>query len=176
MIGDDRNKGILRWKAARIVQHAWSRLYCNIYGHFYRPMFTQRGAMSQYTCECCGELTPWMNKKEHHAFLLEFRPTWGDRGSDSQEYRKMGKLHKPPLERTIGEPEGGWVGGTYMVRIALRKSKDIHNAILHAPYLDEFDRPTGGNIWVPHLERNFRLKDLHYLEVVARDDEMSEFL
>lgn len=96
------------------------------------------------------ELTPWMNK-EYHAFLLEFRPTWGDRGSDSQEYRKMGKLHKPPLERTIGEPEGGWVGRTYMVRIALRKSKDIHNAILHAPYLDEFDRPTGGNIWVPHL-------------------------
>jgi len=117
-----------------------------------------------------------MHKREHHAFLLEFCPTWGERGSDSQGYKKMGKLHRPPGERTIGEPDGGWVGGTYLVRIALKKSEDIHNAILHAPYLDERDGPSYGNVWVPHMQRNLKIKDLHYLEVVSRDDTMSEFL
>lgn len=88
----------------------------------------------------------------------------------------MGKLHRPPRERTIGEPEGGWTEGVYSVRIALKKSEDIHNAILHTPHIHEFGRPAGANIWVPHLERNFRLSDLHYLEVVSRNEELSEFL
>lgn len=172
---DDR-KGILRWKAARIVQHAWSRLYCNLYGHYYQPWYMQCGGKVQYECEGCGELTAWMHKREHHAFLLEFCPTWGERGGDSQGYKKMGKLHRPPRERTIGEPDGGWVGGTYLVRIALKKSEDIHNAILHTPYLDDRDGPAYGQIWVPQLERSFKVKDLHYLEVVSRNDDMSEFL
>jgi hypothetical protein len=62
--------------------------------------------MAQYRCECCGELIPWMNKKEFHEFNRTICPTWGERGEDSQGYRKMCKLHRPPNERTIGELEG----------------------------------------------------------------------
>lgn len=88
----------------------------------------------------------------------------------------MGKLHRPPRERTIEEPEGGWVEGAYLVRIALRKSQDIHNGVLHAPYLDEQNGLSYASLWVPHLQRNVRLSELHYLEVVARNDALSEFL
>lgn len=160
----------------KIIQHAWSRLHCRAFGHFYRPTYFQRGSMARLTCECCGELTPWMNKAELHEFNRTCTPTWGDPGSDSQGYKKMGKLHRPPPERTIGEPEGGWVGGTYLVRIALKRSADIYNAILHAPYLDMRDGPSYGQIWVPGLQKSFKVSDLYYLEVVSRNDAMSEFL
>lgn len=166
---------LLRWKAARIVQHAWSRLYCNFYGHHYKPYYTEWGNKVQYECCCCGELTPWMHKREHREFVRTVIPSWGDRGSDSQGYRKMGKLDIPPKERTIEEPEGGWEDGIYLVRIALKPGKPIHNAILHAPFIGE-----GGirneTVWVPNGEREYRVRDLHYLEVVRRSDELSEFL
>lgn len=176
MIGDNRNSGILRWKAARIVQHAWSRLYCSLYGHLYRPSYTQRGSMAQYRCECCGELTPWMNKKEFHEFNRTICPTWGERGEDSQGYRKMCKLHRPPNERTIGEPEGGWKTGVYAVYVALKKSKDIHNAVLYVSFLDEDDGISYATVWIPQLQRVFHLRDIHYLEVVIHNPELSEFL
>lgn len=174
MIGDDRRPP--RWKAARIIQHAWSRLYCNLYGHFYRPWCYQRGNKVQYECECCGELTPWMHKQVEHTFNVTFCPTWGDRGSDSQGYKKMSKLHKPPRERTIGAPEEGWTRGTYLVRVALKKSNDIRNAVLHAPYIEDYSSIEWQDVWIPQLNRQYQVRELHYLELVKRCDELSEFL
>lgn len=176
MIGNDRNRVILRWNAARIVRHAWSRLYCYLYGHHYHPLYIQWGGKVQYECQCCGELTPWMHKREHHAFLLKFCPTWGDRGSDSQGYKKMGKLHKPPVNRTIGIPEGGWKSGVYLVRLAISAKSPIINGILHVPILSSSRTPTEECIWTPHMERQYKLKELHYLEIVMRSDELGVFL
>lgn len=166
----------MKWAAARIVQHAFSHLYCYIYGHFYRPCYHQRGGKVQYECECCGALTPWMHKRQHREFVRTFIPTWGDRGSDSQGYKKMGKLDLPPKERTIGEPVGGWERGTYLVRVAFKASNPIHNAILHAPFINDHDDIRNEIIWCPNWEREHRVRDLHYLEVVKRSDELSEFL
>jgi uncharacterized protein CbrC (UPF0167 family) len=44
----------------------------------------------RYTCDCCGERTPWMNTGVHELFEREQCPTWGDRGSDSQNYLGKG--------------------------------------------------------------------------------------
>lgn len=77
-------------KPIAIIQHAWSKLQCHIYGHFYRPKMFTRGSMVQYTCELCGEKTKWMNKEEHGWFQIEKMPTWGDRGHDSQGYTFIG--------------------------------------------------------------------------------------
>lgn len=63
--------------------------------HFYRPsyemQYTQAGKRApmrnrryRYECECCGKKTKWMTNRAHEAFLDEFNPTWGPRGSDSQ--------------------------------------------------------------------------------------------
>lgn len=158
-----------------MIRKALSHLKCYFCGHFYHPMHFQCGSRVQYQCQCCGELTPWMHKREHHAFLLQFCPTWGDRGDDSQGYKKMGKLHKPPFERTIGQPEGGWTPGTYLVRIA-RKKGDIYNAILHVPTLSSSGGVCYETVWCPLLEREYKVRDLHYLEIVQRSDELTEFL
>ena len=165
-----------RWRVTKIVQHAWSRLRCRAFGHFYRPCYRQKGSKVQYECECCGELTLWMTKDQHHEFNRTITPTWGEPGSDSQGYKKMGKLRMPPKERTIGEPVGGWERGTYLVRVAFNKSNPIHNAVLHAPFINDHDDIRNEILWAPSWEREHRVRDVHYLEVVKRSDELSEFL
>lgn len=88
----------------------------------------------------------------------------------------MSKLRMPPKERTIGEPEGGWSSGTYLVRVAFNKSNPIHNAILHAPFMEDGDNPASCTLWSPSWEQEYFVRDVHYLEVVKRSDELSEFL
>lgn len=74
----------------------WGRIVCLFLGHHYHPTYwyTHRGSVRrpwretfQYTCECCGEKTPVMTRKQHDVFERVECPTWGDRGSDSQGYR-----------------------------------------------------------------------------------------
>lgn len=77
-------------RAPVIIQHAWSKLTCMVYGHYYHPCYIECGSLAQYECQCCGELTKWMTKKEHDVFNLVVCPTWGERGSDSQNYRFIG--------------------------------------------------------------------------------------
>lgn len=117
-----------------------------------------------------------MHKREHREFVRTFVPTWGDRGSDSQGYRKMGKLDLPPKERTIGKPVGGWRRGSYLVRISLKPGKPIHNAILHAPFINDHEDIYSEIVWVPDLGEQYPVRRLHYLEVVCRSNELSDFL
>lgn len=74
-------------------------IICMFEGHFYRPScqmsFIQanehapmRKKKYQFTCERCSKKTPWMNQKQMDVFNKESCPTWGDKGSDSQNYRK----------------------------------------------------------------------------------------
>lgn len=76
---------------------------CLMWGHLYRPVEEQgyvvqkngksrRGA--RYTCECCGKKTKWMTVAEKKVFQISECPTWGDRGSDSQGYRRKNNLEK----------------------------------------------------------------------------------
>lgn len=92
MIGDDVPRFARRShrRPIALIQHAWYRLQCLVYGHFYRPCYEQRGSSARYQCNCCGEKTKWMTKAEHAEFNLIECPTWGDRGSDSQNYRFIG--------------------------------------------------------------------------------------
>lgn len=173
MIGDSKP----RWRVTILIQRVISLLKCYTKGHHYVPMHYQRGGKVQYECDICGKPTEWMHKRQHHEFCITFVPTWGERGSDSQGYKKMSKLRMPPKERTIGEPEGGWKAGTYLVRVAFSQGNPIHNAIMHAPFLDEYRGDVRNEVlWCPNWEREYRVKDVHYLEVVRRSDELTAFL
>ena len=95
IIGREKSENRL----AELLHSTWSRLTCHVRGHLYRPMYVEgrklvkrRGyakyvKVVQYTCECCGEKTAWMGRGKHKEFELSACPTWGDRGSDSQNYR-----------------------------------------------------------------------------------------
>lgn len=89
------------------LTNIWNKLKCQTHGHHYRPMYESRKewfsytgsrhrhtgsrlkskTFVRYTCECCGEQTKWMTKAQHDKFNVESCPTWGDRGTDSQNYR-----------------------------------------------------------------------------------------
>lgn len=81
-----------------------------------------------------------------------------------------------PKKERSGEPVGGWERGTYLVRVAFNKSNPIHNAVLHAPFINDHDDIRNEILWAPSWEREHRVRDVHYLEVVKRSDELSEFL
>lgn len=103
MIGDDVPRFARRShrRPVAFIQHAWSKLQCLVYGHFYRPSYEVWGSSARYECDCCGEKTKWMTKQEHHWFNLIECPTWGDRGSDSQNYRFIGP---PERNQAIWRP------------------------------------------------------------------------
>jgi hypothetical protein len=63
-------------------------LLCVFRGHFYRPMHEMHRSHVRYTCDVCGTVTGWMNKRSHKIFITKHCPTWGARGSDSQGYKK----------------------------------------------------------------------------------------
>lgn len=68
-----------------------NRIKCWMLGHFYRPMhlsqiWSDGGERVQYTCYCCGVKTPWMRPQRLKRFEQKYRPTWGNRGSNSQGY------------------------------------------------------------------------------------------
>jgi hypothetical protein len=74
-------------------------IICKFKGHHYKPScemkFTQankhapmRNCRYRYSCERCSKKTNWMNQKKTDLFHIEFCPTWGDKGSDSQGYRE----------------------------------------------------------------------------------------
>lgn len=65
------------------------KVYCFFKGHFYRPAYLHNEKGVQYTCCRCGTPTKFMKHKEHLIFNIEQCPTWGEPGSDSQDYRSM---------------------------------------------------------------------------------------
>lgn len=80
------------------MTHFINTLLCFFGKHFYRPSYEmtyklytrqslKRIRLYRYTCDCCDKKTPWMNHKEFEAFNIRYCPTWGKRGSDSQDYR-----------------------------------------------------------------------------------------
>lgn len=78
------------------MKQLWGSIVCLFLGHHYMPsyMYSHRGPLRrpwketfQYECECCGEKTPIMNRKQHEQFIIDECPSWGGRGSDSQGYR-----------------------------------------------------------------------------------------
>ena len=65
-----------------------AKIKCKIYGHFYRPSHLMKGSLVQYTCDRCEEPTLWMHKAKHKEFIIKNCPTWGEKDSDSQGYKK----------------------------------------------------------------------------------------
>lgn len=82
-------------------------------------------------------------------------------------------MRMPPEKRTIGKPEGGWKPGTYMVNVSFQTGNPIHPAILYVKFMRK-GYPINECLWNPTWEREHRISDVHYLEVVARSEEFSE--
>lgn len=81
-------------------------------------------------------------------------------------------MRMPPEDRTIGAPKGGWIAGTYLVNVSFQTGNPIHPAILCVKFLRE-GQPVNESLWSPNWEREHRMGDLHYLEVVNRSEEFS---
>lgn len=85
----------------------------------------------------------------------------------------LSKLRMPPEERTIGEPKEGWKPGTYLVNVSFQTGNPIHPVILCVKFMRN-GLPVNECLWNPTWEREHRISDLHYLEVVSRSEEFSE--
>lgn len=88
---------------------------------------------------------------------------------------EVSKLELPPEERTIGAPDGGWTKGVYLVEVAFASTNIIHSAILCAPFIRD-GKPRNETLLSHGWGREHRISDLHYLRVVKRSDELSDFL
>ena len=64
----------------------FKRLICYLRGCVYRPAYLWYRNKATYTCYCCGVRTKAMNRKEHALFNATHKPTWGEYGSNSQDY------------------------------------------------------------------------------------------
>lgn len=81
----------------------------------------------------------------------------------------------PPEKRTIGKPEGGWQKGTYLVNVSFQTGNPVHPAVLHVKFLNK-GQPINEVLWSPNWEQEYRIGDLHYLEVISRSKTLSVHL
>lgn len=87
----------------------------------------------------------------------------------------MSKLKMPPEERTLDRPKGGWQKGVYLVKVSFQPGNPIHSALLYAPFVRQ-GHLKNETLFNHTWEREHRIRDLHYLEIVGYSEELSGFL